>query len=196
MTEETLIAGEQPDTAPAQLEPTAAPVVAEAPTATEGASTEAPPAAESAVEYEPFALPEGIAADEGLLAEFKATAKELKLPQKDAQKFADLGAKIVTKQQEAYQAMRQQWHDAAATDTEFGGEKLQENLGIAKKALDAFGSDGLRKMLNDSGLGNHPEVIRHFIRVGKAISEDGRIVSGSKAQGQADPAKRMFPNQA
>jgi hypothetical protein len=67
---------------------------------------------------------------------------------------------------------------SSKTDQEFGGEKLSENLSVAKKALDAFGTPELRKLLDDSGLGNHPEVIRMMYRAGKAISED-RFVGGS-----------------
>jgi hypothetical protein len=56
---------------------------------------------------------------------------------------------------------------------------------VAKKALDAFGTAELRSLLNESGLGNHPEVIRFMFRAGKAISEDS-MVTGNK--GEARPA--------
>jgi hypothetical protein len=177
-----------------------------APEAGQGAqptgSADNPPAAEgdqagqSAADYEPFQLPEGLTADEEILGEFKATAKELKLSQEGAQKLVALQAKMADKQQAAVQAMRAQWAEASKADTEFGGEALQENLGVAKRALESFASPQLRQLLNESGLGNHPEVIRHFVRVGKAISEDGRVVTGTKATTPNDPARRMFPNQA
>ncbi len=166
------------------------------------ASADTPPTAEgdsaapAAIEYEPFAMPEGMTTDEEVLGEFKATAQELKLSQKDAQRLADIGVKMQMKQQEAYRKTQQEWIEQSKTDKEFGGEALKENLGIAKKAMEAFATPDLRKLLNESGLGNHPEVVRHFIRVGKAISEDGRVVTGSRSGLPADPAKRMFPNQA
>jgi hypothetical protein len=71
-------------------------------------------------------------------------------------------------------------------DKEFGGDKLSENLGVAKKALDAFGTAELRSLLNQSGLGDHPEVIRFMYRAGKAISED-RFVGGAPAVGKGAP---------
>ena len=146
-------------------------------------------------EYEPFTRPEGLGVDEELLGEFKAEAKRLNLSQEDAQKFVDLQAKALAKQTEQLANVRAQWAEQTKTDKEFGGEALSENLGVAKKALDTFATPELRKLLNESGLGNHPEVIRTFLRVGKAISEDGRVVSGLKAATSADPAKRLFPNQ-
>lgn len=176
---------------PATLVEQGAPATASAdtPPAAEGA-----PAAQAAVEYEAFSLPEGVTVDEEVLGEFKATAKELGLSQEGAQKLVELQGKVALKQQEAMQNMKTQWAEASKTDKEFGGEALGENLSVAKKALEAFASPDLRTLLNESGLGNHPEVIRHFIRVGKAISEDGHVVSGAKAVTPSDPAKRMFPS--
>jgi len=185
------------DAAPPVAE-TAAPVVEQGAQAT--ASADNPPAAESdqaqAVEYEPFALPEGVSVDEALLGEFKATAKELGLSQEGAQKLADIQVKAEMKRQQMVEQVKTQWAEQSKADPEFGGERLGESLGTAKKAMDAFATPEMRKLLNESGFGNHPEVIRHFIRVGKAISEDGRIVSGTKAVTPSDPARRLFPNQS
>jgi hypothetical protein len=55
---------------------------------------------------------------------------------------------------------------------------------VAKKALDAFGTAELRSLLNESGLGNHPEVIRFMFRAGKAISEDS-MVTGTKGEAKS-----------
>lgn len=152
--------------------------------------------APAAPEYEAFAVPEGVLVDEDVLGEFKGIAQELKLSQEDAQRLADLSAKMVVKQQEQFRETQTQWVESAKTDTEFGGEKFTENLAIAKTALDAFASDGLRQLLNESGIGNHPEVIRTFVRIGKQISVDGSIVRGMRADGPSDPARRLFPNQS
>jgi hypothetical protein len=187
-------AGSQDATPPAD---TTAPEAGQGAPAT--ASADNPPAAESdaapaAVEYEPFQLPEGMTADEEILGEFKTLAKEKGLSQEDAQKFVAIQAKVAEKQQAAVQAMKAQWVEASKTDKEFGGDALEENLGVAKRALDTLATPQLRQLLNESGLGNHPEVIRHFVRVGKAISEDGRVVTGGKATTPSSQEKRMFPN--
>lgn len=186
------------DPAAQATDPAATPPAGDPPAAEPSTEAKADdkPAAEPEIEYEPFKLPEGLATDEEMLGEFKALAKELKLPQADAQRLADLGAKMQTKQMEQHAATVAGWITATQTDKEFGGDALPENLAVARKAIDAFGSPELRTLLNDSGLGNHPEVVRTFLRVGKAISEDGRIVTGSKAAAPSDPAKRLFPNQA
>ena len=67
------------------------------------------------------------------------------------------------------------WANDSQADKEFGGESLNDNLEIAKSSLNAFGTDALKSLLQESGLGNHPEVIRFMYRAGKAISEDSYI---------------------
>ena len=48
-------------------------------------------------------------------------------------------------------------------------------------------------MLNATGFGNHPAVIKAFYKAGMAISSD-RFVSGSPKGPENDMAKKMFPN--
>ena len=147
-------------------------------------------------DYEDFKAPEGIALDTEVTTEFKGLAKELNLSQDAAQKVADLGAKMAqkwaTQQTEAISKAHAEWIDGTKTDKEIGGDKLPENLAMAKKALEAFGTPELRKLLNDSGLGNHPEVIRMFYRTGKAISED-RVLTGAAGESPAKgDARRLY----
>lgn len=140
-----------------------------------------------------FTMPEGVELDSTAADEFKAIAKELKLDQASAQKVADIGAKMAQRQAESHVKLVETWVEQVKVDKEIGGDKLQENLAVAKKALETFGTPELRDVLNASGLGNHPEVIRAFYKAGKAISED-RFVQGAPAAAVTDPAKRLFPS--
>ena len=158
------------------------------------AGTQDSKAAEPAVpETYDLKMPEGVELDQAAAAEFTAIAKELKLDQAAAQKLADVGAKMAQRQVEAHAKLVESWAEQVKTDNEIGGDKLAENLGIARKALEAFGTPALRDVLNATGIGNHPEVIRAFYKVGKAISED-RFVAGAPKGGTDDPAKKLFPN--
>lgn len=148
-------------------------------------------------EYADFTLPEGLAFDEEVLGEFKNLAKERNLSQEDAQKFTDLGAKLIQVSQAKtlaqIEAVQRQWFEAAQTDKEFGGDKLTENLAVAKRALDTFGTPELSKMLGDTKQGNHPEVIRLLFRVGNAISED-RLVPSTTRPTESSTAKKLYSN--
>lgn len=136
--------------------------------------------------------------DSHVIEQFSEVAKELNLPQDAAQKVLDKMAPVLAaRQAEFLETARTQWADQAKADKEFGGDKLTENLAVAKKALDQFGTPELRTLLNESGLGNHPEVLRVFYRAGKAISEDRFVPggSGAKAQEGRSAASVLYPNQ-
>lgn len=165
-------------------------------------STEAK--AEAVPEKYEFTMPEGVEMDSEMLAEFEPIAKELGLSQDKAQKLVDIQIKSLQKlqaaheiqQEEAFKEMTTQWATAAKADSEYGGAKFNENLSVAQKALKQFASEGLIEYLNSSGLGNHPEVIRTFVKVGKAISEDKFVVGGQGGARATDPAKVIYPNLA
>lgn len=145
--------------------------------------------AQGAPEKYEFKPPEGKEFDAEILTNFSEVAKELNLTQDAAQKLLDkMGPLVEQRQIQQIEQVRTQWADASRNDKEFGGEKLSENLAVAKKALDQFGTPELRTLLNQSGLGNHPDVIRFMYRAGKAISED-RYVGGDigKGSGKSQP---------
>lgn len=147
-----------------------------------------------------FKAPEGKDFDPDVIGVYSEVAKELNLSQEAAQKILDkMGPKVAERQMAQIEELRNGWAESARADKEFGGDKLNENLSMARKSLDQFGTPELRALLNESGLGNHPEVIRFMYRAGKAISED-RFVGGSqggkpKAASNADLASSLYPSQ-
>lgn len=153
-----------------------------------------PVKAEGAPEAYEFKVPDGVAFDDAGLQAFGEFAKDADLPQDKAQALLEkLAPAMQQRAQAAIESTKAQWMESSRTDKEFGGDKLTENLAVAKKALDTFGSPELRTLLNESGLGNHPELIRAFYRAGKAISED-KVVNGAGGEAPIDPAKRLFPD--
>ena len=89
------------------------------------------------------------------------------------------------RQAQVVEEVKAEWASEAKTDQEFGGESLDANLEIAKASLNAFGTDALKSLLSESGLGNHPEIIRFMYRAGKAIGEDSYVGNslGANAKG-------------
>jgi hypothetical protein len=142
-----------------------------------------------------FTLPEGYTADEELAGELKALAKENKLSPEAAQKVADLGVKMQMKQAEAWQKTQDAWVEEVKADKEIGGEKLDANIALGKRALETFGGQDLKDLLESTGFGNNPAIIRAFVKIGKAISDDSLVIAnGSAGIGPKDMAKTMFPN--
>jgi uncharacterized phage infection (PIP) family protein YhgE len=163
----------------------------------EGGETGGDKAPEGAPEKYEFVIPEGSTLDADGMEAFTEVAKELNLSQEAAQKMIDkMAPAMAARQAEVFEAAKIEWAEGSRADKEFGGDKLNENLAVAKKALDTFGTPELRTLLNESGLGNHPEVIRMMYRAGKAISEDRFVApSAGGPTGSKDFAKSLYPNQ-
>ena len=124
--------------------------------------------------------------DPEVLTAFGEVAKDLDLSQEAAQKVLDKVAPVIqARQAQEVEKVRADWASESQSDKEFGGENLKANLEVAKSSLNAFGTDALKSLLSESGLGNHPEVIRFMYRAGKAISEDSYVGNsqGANAKG-------------
>lgn len=205
MSDETLLTAppsDAPAPAPAPADaPAAAPAPADAPTAAPAeapAASPAPAPAQAAPESYTFTTPEGATAlDSAVTDAFASVAKELNLTQEGAQKVLDKVAPVMAQRQaEAMVAQEKAWSDAARADKEYGGDKLTENLGIAKKAMDAFTTPALRDLLEQTKLGSHPEVIRMFVKAGAAISQDGFVQGGTAAAKPKSPAEILYDNRS
>jgi len=128
--------------------------------------------------------------DPEVLTAFGEVAKELDLPQEAAQKVLDKVAPVMqARQAKAVEDAKTEWAQESQSDQEFGGESLGVNLETAKTALNAFGTDSFKQLLSESGLGNHPEVIRFMYRAGKAISEDSYVGNSQGANPKGDVPK-------
>jgi len=148
--------------------------------------------------YADFTLPEGVTVDASVLSEATPLFKELGLTQDQAQKLVDFQAKQVQassqSQTDSFNQLMNDWQTQSKNDKEFGGDKFEENVGIARSAIDSFGTPELKQLLEEHGVGNHPEVIRFMIKVGKTVREDvpgGNTVPTSKAQ---DRVSLLYPN--
>jgi hypothetical protein len=100
----------------------------------------------------------------------------------------------VKQMNDEFAKVRADWAKEAQNDPEIGGKNWAETQRLAAKALDHFGArseivDGeetnpFRKLLNESGMGNHPVFIRMFRDIGEASSEDGTFVRNNHATEQ------------
>lgn len=131
--------------------------------------------------------------DPEVITAFGEVAKELDLPQEAAQKVIDKVAPVMQAQQaKMVEQVKIDWANDAKADQEFGGENLNANLEVAKSSLKAFGTDALKSLLQESGLGNHPEVIRFMYRAGKAISEDAYVGNSQGADAKSNGIPKDF----
>lgn len=154
--------------------------------------------------YEDFTLPEGFEISEErseLLTEF---AKENNWTQEEAQKAVDLFTKV---QQEEMQAHMDAWNQRQESwlDEIKADESLSKNIDATTsaigKALDKFGSDELRSLMDPydpeknpegMGIGNHPELVRFFAKVGNLVGEDDFENPDRRDSGEKPLHERMW----
>lgn len=162
--------------------------------------------------YEAFTLPDGAVIDNEVLGEFTKDLGELqnltKADQAEMQKF---GQKLVDRHTaaidetvkrltdhytETWEKQKTDWKDAFEKDPDIGGNRRDTTL---KSALSVIGTYGgttdqqkeLRTLLNDTGIGNNPAVIRLLAKVGEQLVEGKPLPASAPVKGsQSKVAKR------
>ncbi|MEQ9887617.1 peptidase [Pectobacterium zantedeschiae] len=142
---------------------------------------------EGAPEKYEFKATEGQDLDADALAAFEPLARELGLTNEQGQKFVDAYASkilphIQKQQVEAWQKVTDGWAETVKADKEIGGDKLTANIGKAQQAMMQFGGDELKQALEETGLGNHPALVKAFVKIGHAMSEDKMLAGGSDGE--------------
>jgi hypothetical protein len=161
-------------------------VTEQAPAAPE-AQAEAPAEAPGQpYEWQDFTVPEGVQLNEEITTSFKSILEDAKLsPQEKAQSLLDLQGKLtqslMESQEQAKAEQAQQWAAQIKADKELGGENYSKTVETAVKAIEQYGSPELRSLLNETGIGNHPELVKFCHRIGKALSEDGLVMGGTQS---------------
>lgn len=132
--------------------------------------------------YEDFVVPEGFTAP---IEEFSAFAKEMNLPQAQAQKVVDFFTNTYAPKLVEMQAQKvAEWR--GESEKQFNKEALE----VANRGMAAFSSPELKTLLNETGLGNHPQMVKLFNMIGTKLSEsnlvDGQMTSNTRSDRPAD----------
>lgn len=62
-----------------------------------------------------------------------------------------------------------QWERQIAADAELGGNRLSLTTANARAAVERFGDTKLKEVLEQTGLGSHPELVRFVVRIAGAL---------------------------
>ena len=155
-----------------------------------------------AYELKAFTVGEGddaktIEIDSVLLETITPGLKEAGVTQPMLEKLAPsvvpaIQEQVLKAQTDQFAQVRADWAKEAQADPEIGGKNWTETTRLAARALDHYGApseikDGketneFRVLLNESGLGNHPVMIRMFRSIGADLSEDGTFVRNTTAE--------------
>lgn len=116
-------------------------------------------------------LPQGATFSDESMALFKAEARTLGLTNEAAQKWLDDRADQVAAAAAGYLA-------ELKADPELGGAKFAASMELAKAGRDVIAPPGtpeaeyLNRLFEETGIGNHPLLVRIFHRAGKLSAED------------------------
>lgn len=181
-------AAEPTATAPAASAPAAEAAPAAAPVAAQQAT---PPAAQPqgdkpvVPEKYDLKLPEGSLLEPAYVEKISSYAKEKGLSNEQAQALLVREHEAVTsfaKAQESQWAQTtESWVNELKADKEIGGEKFAENAELAKRVLNRFGSEKLINELNRTQYGNHPELVRMMVQIGRTMAEDQLVLQNGKS---------------
>lgn len=123
--------------------------------------------------YETWALPEELKEQEENFTSFKKLAQELELPLEKAEKLMQWQLKQTQNSRQIADAAREQILQTWRSQTqEMLGPAYGREIARALAAVDRFGGEELRLLLQATGLADHPVIVKTFQQIGKQISED------------------------
>lgn len=125
-------------------------------------------------------VPDGVQYDEALEKWFRETAHKSGITQKQAKALFEDYTKFSLERVSAQGAEAQQQQESRAAEIKKGidtikqehGDKYPAMIDAAQKAVKQFGGEELANHLNETGLGNDPQLIRFFIKLGSTLMED------------------------
>lgn len=127
-----------------------------------------------------FKMPDGTKVDESLIKEFRTAAHTSGLQPRQAQGLLDWFNKAQEDRMAGFSKTMTDGVDKLKS--EWGG-KFDEKLGMASRAVKELGGDELISLLEETGLGNHPTLVKFFAKLGESTMESPLIV-GDTGSGQ------------
>ena len=135
--------------------------------------------------------------DEGVLDDFKTFAHQNNFTQDQADNllglFADIQEEDAQNEEQAIEDLKVQTTIGLQRDW---GKNYDGNLDYARRAYAQFGTPELTDVLDNSGFGNHPEVIKAFSKVGQLLGEEALAVGTGLGRNQMSPQSAQEEIQA
>lgn len=148
--------------------------------------------------YAEFTLPEGFEIDEPTMESMTELFKSANLSQEQGQSLVDAHVESLKanegKQVEQFKNLTTSWLNEAKKDAEIGGDNFKQATDDANVALREIGTPELVQIVKHYGLGNHPEFIRFFAKVGALTREDNPAQGGNPRQEGRDRVTSLYPD--
>ena len=127
-------------------------------------------------------LPEGLPYSDETVGAYKSAAHAAGLTSVQAKGLFDwyMNGTVTAHKAEMEKRATARTEAETALKTEYGSE-YDANLVLMKRAVDKFGDEGFKQYMDDSGFGNDPRMIKLFVNIAKAMSEDTLILGNPGA---------------
>lgn len=107
-------------------------------------------------------------------------SKELNLSQEQAQKLFSIGGEQLTSFNNALiERAKQQWINDVINDEQLGGANYNATKHNVTTAIKNFADNDFKNVLIQSGIAEHPSVVRFLNNVGKAYGQDNEIINSN-----------------
>ena len=132
--------------------------------------------------------------DPAMFEEYLAQSKENGMTKAQVEtqlkKGKELRDRVIQAQFQKVEQTKSEWLKATQNDPEIGGDKINDTLAVASLAMKEV-SPEFRQVLNSTGLGNHPELIKVFYKLGLTLKQDG-VIPGTPARAEKSLADRFY----
>lgn len=138
-------------------------------------------------DYSDVKLPENYGYDENLLNEFNELAGKYNLSQKSANELMSMAVKLTQLNSDNYvkamaEQQRQKIEDFKrnlVNDREIGGANFDKTMRTANIAYTEFADEQVQRLLQETGLNCHPQVVKMFYNIGLKMQND--MIHGANA---------------
>ncbi|MBQ8886271.1 MAG: hypothetical protein IJY61_01040 [Candidatus Gastranaerophilales bacterium] len=152
-------------------------------------------------DYSDVLLPTNYGYDEALLNEFNELAAKYNLSQKSANELMSMAVKltqltdsnILKAQAEQHRQTVENYKRTLINDSEIGGANFEKTMKTANVAYTQFADEEVQKLLQETGLNCHPQVVKMFYNIGLKMQNDYIYGANAAAVQKENREDILFP---
>ena len=152
-------------------------------------------------DYSDVQLPTNYGYDEALLNEFNELAAKYNLSQKSANELMSMAVKLtqltdsnISKAQaEQHRQTVENYKRTLINDSEIGGANFDKTMKTANIAYTQFADEEVQKLLQETGLNCHPQVVKMFYNIGLKMQNDFIYGANAAAVQKENREDILFP---
>jgi hypothetical protein len=119
-------------------------------------------------------------------------AAQKALDHTNAELVADRAKQIEANAASFQTLARETWVNEIKADKEFGGDKFDATIIDSKRAADIAFTPAEKEILNQTGWGNHPLLVKGMARLGRRMGNDTLVTGGGSGGEKPNAAQLLY----